>query len=812
MSSSHLLESSEPPESVQEHEPKPFWTEIQQNLEEVQILDLTKERIFSNDMNRHSYESSLEKSLLLGYEDLYEDYTMNEDNVNSNNFQSKKGDFSLSSFMEFNNKVMFPQSGLLLNDVIEMVMAFSIAFGLTSEGQNYLIEMLKICAGDEFKYLQLSDYVLNKLFHPPSDKTKYYFYCEKCEKQVVHSSTKEGIKNQKKKCINCESEIIVSLSSNAYFLSVDFKYQMEILLHDKKVRDCIINKLESETVTECDNSIRDIQDGQLYKAVHQLHPKTIMYIISTDGAPLPSGLKKGFWPLQIVLIDIDKKIRYKIVLLVGIMIIDHEPKPDLMNLFIEAFNEQALLLHKEGITFAVSENGVRKEYHFTLTPLCVIADSVARPVLQNRVQYNGYYGCSYCYLHGTYCKSVKYPFLELDSELRTHVSYMKDALLAEEKKHFVRGVKGRSAFCKLTTLDMVWSFALDPMHNGILGVTVQLWDLWFKLLTPSQRRLIDDLLLLIKPPRDLYRLPGKLSNRSNWKAAQWKAWLFYYSIPILYGILSNEIMEHYALFLNSMYALSKEFITEVELDKCEEDLIVFVARFEQLYGLEAMTFNVHVLLHLVENVRRTGPLWATSAVAYERNIYLLKRTLNGSKGAAQQMTKKTLQRLSYKYEPRPFSVHDAINNFCESVFYTKRFTTNVKTINNVTFFGERKVADEALEKQFFYRCFYRNQIYSSVKYTRTKKFDDTIILLKTGEIAQIKDIYLFNDDTCWFVIEKFITEQFTIGTLKISHIWEIKARADCSTILISDVQSKMVKLDVSDKKYVCNIPNCIELQ
>lgn len=55
-----------------------------------------------------------------------------------------------------------------------MVMAFSITFGLISEGQSYLIEMLKICAGPEFQYLQLSDYVLNKHFDPHSDKIKYY--------------------------------------------------------------------------------------------------------------------------------------------------------------------------------------------------------------------------------------------------------------------------------------------------------------------------------------------------------------------------------------------------------------------------------------------------------------------------------------------------------------------------------------------------------------------------------------------------------------------------------------------------------------
>lgn len=456
------------------------------------------------------------------------------------------------------------------------------------------------------------------------------------------------------------------------------------------------------------------------------------------------------------------------------MIIDHEPKPDLMNLFI-AFNEQALLLHTEGITFAVSENGVRKEYHLTLTPLCVSADSVARSILQNRVQYNGYYGCSYCYQYRTYCKSVKYPFLELDSELRTNVLHMKDVLLAEEKEFFVRGVKGRSAFCKVTTLDMVWSFVLDSMHNGVLGVTVQLWDLWLKLLTPSLRRQIDDLLLLIKPPRDLYRLPGKLSNRSNWKAAQWKAWLFYYSILIFCDILSNEIMEHYALLVNSMYALSKELITEVELDKCEKDLMVFVAKFEQLYDMETMTFNVYILLHLVESVRRSGPLWATFTVAFERNIFLLKRALNDPKGAAQQITKKTLQRLSYKHELRPFSVPDIVNELCESVFYTKRFTASAKTVNNVAFFGERKAAaDKALENKFFYRCSHRNLIYSSVKYTCSKTLDDSMIVLKTGEITQIRDICLLDDDTCWFQIEKFITEQITIGTKKISHIWENK--------------------------------------
>lgn len=87
-----------------------------------------------------------------------------------------------------------------------------------------------------------------------------------------------------------------------------------------------------------------------------------------------------------------------------------------------------------------------------------------------------------------------------------------------------------------------------------------------------------------------------------------------------------------------------------------------------------------------------------------------------------------------------------------------------------------------------------------------------MIELKTGEIAQIKDIFLMDNGTCWFEIEKYITKQITIGAEKISHIWEIKSKADYITISISDVRSKIVKLTLLEKKYVCSIPNLIELQ
>lgn len=97
--------------------------------------------------------------------------------------------------------------------------------------------------------------------------------------------------------------------------------------------------------------------------------------------------------------------------------------------------------------------------------------------------------------------------------------------LAEAKPHgsFVRGVKGESYFTQFPTIDMVWGFPLNYLHNGLFGVTEQVWANWNALLKPAQRKVINDLLFRIQPPRDLRRCTDKVLHKSVWKATHWKA-------------------------------------------------------------------------------------------------------------------------------------------------------------------------------------------------------------------------------------------------------------------------------------------------
>ena len=665
----------------------------------------------------------------------------------------------------------------------------------------------------QFETLKLSNYKLSQVCNPPPDKIFYHFYCDQCSKreELLHSSVKKKIKGQSKVCSKCKKEHFIVLSNPHYFLTNDLKYQLRLLFDDKDIASIVAQELSTDSNETSDSVLRDMSDSELHKLAVQFDKETFTYTISTDGAPLFKMSKRSFWPLQILLNFLPPQIRFKIILIVGIMIVRHETKPDLMNLFINEFMKQARCLLSDGLKIKLP--GHDEEIILKFAPVCVVADSVARPILQNRLQYNGYSGCSYCYHNGqhVYKAGMKYPFLENESKLRTHSSHMEDVANVKSLGcPTVRGVKGESAFCSKPNVDMVWGFPLDYVHNSILGVTEQMWAEWDKnVLSPEQRREIDELILLIHTPRDLHRVPQKISTKSIWKATHWKSWLIFYSLPILSKFLPKDMLEHYALFVNSIYALLQMEITEEQLRKCEEDFMIFVANFQMLYGIEKMTFNVHILLHAVHSVRMSGPLWGTSAFPFEHNIHSLKDTVNGPKSVEQQMSANSLIRLSYQCQPRNPNRSKIVNTFCENLFSRKTATKCALKFENVTFFGQSP-KNKFQEEQEFTRCLLNNQVYSSNKYLKSKKFNDTIIQLQNGKIAQLTGLKIIPNVKCWVELKELILQPFFVGDVKVHHIWKVIENVELSPITLSEIKSKIVGLDFKQNQYVCTMPNSIE--
>ncbi|XP_043480430.1 uncharacterized protein LOC122510085 [Leptopilina heterotoma] len=305
-----------------------------------------------------------------------------------------------------------------------MVVAYNLRFGDSQEARQMLIEMIKIFA--------------------------------ECTDKVLYKSSKKGIKGKKVLCETCKMEHTLTLSNSNYFVGIDLEYQLQMLLENKETAKYFVPKdTDYHESKGNEKVIRDIDDSILHKTATGKYAATITYIISTDGAPLFHISKGGFWPLQIIINNLPAHLRFKFVLLVGLMIVKNEPKPNLMNLFIQSFIEQANNLHSKGMKVKIAHLNTEIEIHFTLSG--VVADSVARAVLQFRFQFNGYFGCSYCYQRGLFIFKIgiRYPFVSEEPELRTHASHMKDIACVKEHGSFFQGVKGESAFVDFANIDMV---------------------------------------------------------------------------------------------------------------------------------------------------------------------------------------------------------------------------------------------------------------------------------------------------------------------------------------------------------------------
>lgn len=63
--------------------------------------------------------------------------------------------------------------------------------------------------------------------------------------------------------------------------------------------------------------------------------------------------------------------------------------------------------------------------------------------------------------------------------------------------------------------------------------------------------------------------------------------------------------------------LSADEIPNMAIDVAEDLLHRFVKNFQDLYGFQFSSINVHLLLHLPNCVRNLGPLWSYSCYEYE---------------------------------------------------------------------------------------------------------------------------------------------------------------------------------------------------
>lgn len=712
------------------------------------------------------------------------------------------------------NLLMFKESNLTVHDVLNMIECLYLQHNLTHEFRDALIGYTKFLAGPEFERLNLNDYYMSQFFKPKEDVKTYTFFCPDCNIALSEPLIKSKLSNKLSvKCKICSKDYVLSTTKNNFFINIDVEYQIRCLLKNEKIFDMIITSaLKAQEDRKKDvPSYRDVHDGQLFRENEFFKNKKDNDIVLTanvgsDGGAMFEKPKSALWFISLMLNNLPTKLKSKFLLPAALLYVMQEPSLHLINLFMEVFLKNNYKLIMEGIP--VYSNTFKKTFRIYLLPLIWALDTVARALAASRKKFNGYFGCSWCYIEGLYSKGSMRYTIEKSNQCndRTKEAYKKDVDESIAKKKSVNGVKGASRICEiLPFFDPIWGFPPEYMHGILIGVIKQLWLFWTKksckfYVNKDLVAIVEKRLLAIRPTNEFYRLPTTLGKRSIWKAADWLFWLIWFSLPCLRGLLDIEVYKSYALLVKSVHTLLSRNISEEQLVQCEADLKQFVQDCEKFYGKEFMTFNVHLLTHLCTSVRKGGPLPGFSAFAFESLMGLLKQFTMGPNGVIQQIGDRVLEKNEFHAriatEKQRSSTH-----FCNSVLSNENYVINhIRTKDNAII--PRDCTSD--HRNIYNRCIFKGTPLHSLEYSRPERTDNTFVRLTDQSIAQIQHFSIINGG-CYATIKIIQTKIVVICGVRLNHISYISSYMDETKIIpITNVQKKLIHVKiVDDIDYIC---------
>ena len=215
----------------------------------------------------------------------------------------------------------------------------------------------------------------------------------------------------------------------------------------------------------------------------------------------------------------------------------------------------------------------------------------------------------------------------------------KSAVQAAESKYGVR----YSVLLSLPYYNPIDFVAIDVMHNLFLGTGKRMLKLWIdlNLLCAEKLCIIEERIRSFQVPADIGRLPNNiLSNYGGFTAIQWRNWIIIYSPVVLRGLLPQDHLQCWLLFVRATFILSKRIITNEEVKTADLYLLHFCKKFEQLYPKTSFTPNLHLHMHLCDVFLNFGPAHSFWCFSFERFNGLLGSFTTNKKAIEVQVMRK----------------------------------------------------------------------------------------------------------------------------------------------------------------------------
>lgn len=256
--------------------------------------------------------------------------------------------------------------------------------------------------------------------------------------------------------------------------------------------------------------------------------------------------------------------------------------------------------------------------------------------------HTGYYSCERCNVQGVYVgKRIIFPHLH--AEKRTNETF-RSFLHAEHHKQ-------RSPLIEIEDLDIVRQFVIDSMHLLLLGHQKKLLTKnWTKgahgKLSKTSLDRLSKRLINLSPQIccEFQRCTRSLDDLAVWKACEFRFFLLYAGPFILKDLLNANQWKHYMLLFTAVRLLSSNDTCLKFADLAQAYLERYVLAAPIIYGLTCQIMNMHLLAHLVDDIRYFKcSLSDINAFSFENALSAIKKRLRSSFKPLEQLCSRLLE-------------------------------------------------------------------------------------------------------------------------------------------------------------------------
>lgn len=618
---------------------------------------------------------------------------------------------------------------------------------------------------------------------------RYHILCERCE--IYIECSPEKMDNWK--CVTCETELKIHETNHFVYIKLEDQLKQILRKHWDEIQ--IYNQT---IVNDHGENITDAYSGSLSKEKLQKNTNILSLMLNTDGISLKKSNKKSVWPVQLICNFLPPHLRYSNENIITVAFYYNEEKPDMM-IFFEPFANEMEYLELNGFVF--------NQHVFRAAVTSAVLDLPAKAAFQQTMQFNGYFGCGFCLHSGKNVGGcVKFPVRNESVVLRKHsdfVEVMSKMYVNENFKINANGIKGVSPAISFEFFDMVKSFGLDYMHCVCLGVSKNLYEFWFKpsLKSPSyinkkNQALLNLRIQAIKPCSFINRKPRSFELRRLMKASEHRNNLLYFLPACLKGILEQKYLDHFNLLSSSIYKLLTTNISSQDIVDVRNNLNIFVEKYQDLYGEEHMTMNVHQLTHIVFCVENLGPLWSQSMFSFESNNATFSRYVIGSTDIIAQLTTRYIIDRSTQRQ-----LHQKRSETFAHLSVKKTIKLNdseaaILNANNIFFENNGSVQTY---------CVYRrhNQRFTSMNHTAAKKTIDYFVKLNNNILGKVK--YYFECEN----VKYMVLEQYECYA-QVDHMCEVEPKNIDLICLAENIEKKFIYIHYLNKHFITERPNTFE--